>query len=360
MSSYLNNHTSSKKYEVDGQWDGPQGRVLVDIKRSSNARDIRDTLVSLAYVLNDQVLTTTALCIVTKSKLSLPRLLKEVEQFREVVRPDLASRIHIATMDGDGRLMGSPYDNTLEFLQWLREFVATETASISPARSNQQSVSSMLAQLWLRGEGHQSFKALQHLCGASYPTVSTAVKHLSDKGFIEHQSDRRVGLKYLTNDAWLNMIKAHGENRKVLRFMDPTGQSRTPEAMAMRLFKLQEQGISKNVAVGGVIGAKHYFPDLDITASPRLDVTVYGESTEFVRKIDAALEQTTDPQAKAVLVVHLVPGPVRFIVEASDGTWAPEIECLADLFELGLAREAMEMVTDFGRRRMHEKARIHP
>lgn len=360
MSGYLNNHTSSKKYDVDGQWDGPQGRVLVDIRRSNNARDIRDTLVSLAYVLSDQVPTTTALCIVTRSKSSLNRLMKEVEQFRAVVRPDLASRIHIATVDGDGRLLGSSYDHTPEFLQWLSTFVATETASISPVRSNRQSVSSMLAQLWLRGEGPQSFKALQHLCGASYPTVSTVVKDLSGKGLIEHQSYRRVGLKYLSHDAWLNMAKAHGENRKVLRFVDPTGQARTPEAMATRLFKLQEQGISKNAAVGGVIGAKHYFPDLDITASPRLDVTVYGEGTEFVCKIDAALEQTSDPQAKAVLVVHLVPGPARFIVEASDGTWAPEIECLADLFELGLAREAMEMVTDFSRRRLPEKARIHP
>jgi len=286
--------------------------------------------------------------------------LKEVEQFRAVVRPDLASRIHIANMDGDGGLSGSPFDNNLEFLRWLTEFVATETASISTVRSNRQGVSSMLAQLWLRGEGPQSFKALQHLCGASYPTVSTAVKDLSDKGFISHQSDRRVGLKYLTDDAWFSMAKAHGANRKVLRFVDPTGQSRTPQAMATRLFKLQQEGILKNVAVGGVIGAKHYYPDLDITASPRLDLSVYGASTEFVRKVDAALEQTTDPQARAVLVVHLVPGPARFIVEASDGTWASEIECLADLFELGLVREAMEMVTDFSHRRMQVKARILP
>jgi hypothetical protein len=286
--------------------------------------------------------------------------LKEVEQFREVVRPELASRIHIATLDDDGRLTGSPYDNTLEFLQWLTGFVATETASISSGRSNRQSVASMLAQLWLRGEGPQSFKALQHLCGASYPTVSTAVKDLSDKGFIAHQSDRSVGLTYLTDDAWFNMAKAHGANRKLLRFVDPTGHSRTPEEMATRLFKFQGQGVPKTVAVGGVIGAKHYFPDLDITASPRLDVTVYGESMEFVRKIDAALEQTTDPKAKAILVVHFVSGPARFIVEASDGTWAPEIECLADLFELGFAREAMEMVTDFSRKRLPEKSRMHP
>jgi hypothetical protein len=360
MSSYLNINPLPEKSEVDGKWDGPQGRVLVNLRRSNNARDIRDTLVSLAYVLSDQVPTTTALCIVTRSKLSIKRLLKEIDQFRGVVRQDLASRVHIATMDGDGRLMGSPYDNTPEFLQWLREFVATETATISRVRSNRQSVSSMLAQLWLRREGPQSFKALQYLCGASYPTVSTAVKDLSGSGFIEHQSDRRVGLKYLPHDAWLSMAKAHGENRKVLRFVDPTGQARTPEAMAMRLFKLQEQEIPKTVAVGGVIGAKHYFPDLDISASPRLDVTVYGESTEFVRKIDAALEQTSDPKAKAVLVVHLVRGSARFIEHSSDGTWAPEVECLADLFELGLAREAMEMVSDFSRRKMHEQTRTKP
>ena len=355
MSSNLNLQKRTTRYEVDGQWSGPNGMVLVEIRRSNNARDIRDTLVSLAYVLSHEKSTVAALCVVPKSRLSLSRLVHELDQFREVVIPDLASRIHIATISDDGHLTGSPYDNNSEFLRWLIQLATTETATIVPARSNRQSVSSILVQLWLRGEGPQSFKALQHLCGASYPTVSTAVKNLSDKGFIEHQSDRRVGLKYLTHDAWLTMFKAHSENRKVLRFIDPTGQSRSPESMAMRLFKLQEQDLFKNVAVGGVLGAKHYFPDLDITASPRLDISVYGEGTEFVKKIDAALEQTSNPQANAVLVVHLVQGPARFIERDASGTWAPELECLADLFELGLTRKAIKMMTSYPHKRGNQR-----
>lgn len=355
MSSNLNIQNSSTKYEVDGRWDGPDGSVLVDIRRSNNARDIRDTLVNLAYVLSNDRPTATALCVVPKSRLSLSRLWQELEKFRAVVIPSLASRIYIATIGSDGHLTGSPYDNNSEFLRWFIRLAATKTATMVPARSNRQSVSSMLAQLWLRGEDPQSFKALQHLCGASYPTVSTVVKELSAKGFIAHQSDRRVSLKYLTHDAWLTMFKAHSDNRKVLRFVDPTGQSRSPDSMAIRLFKLQEQDLFKNVAVGGVLGAKHYFPDLDITASPRLDISVYGESTEFVHKIDAALEQTSNPQAKAVLIVHLVQGPERFIDRNDSGTWAPEMECLADLIELGLTREALEMVTSYPDKRISSK-----
>ena len=360
MSSYLINPVATKKYEADGQWSGPQGLVLVDIKRSNNIRDIRDTLISLTYVLSEQHASATALCVVSQSKLSHSRLLNEIEQFRVVIHKELADRIHLATLDDDGCLTGSPYDHDPDFLQWLKQLVEAEVKAVSVGRSNQQSVYSMLAQLWLRGEGPQSFKALQHLCKASYPTVALAVKALGEQGFIEQISDRSVQLRYLTPQAWREVAKGHGVNRKKLRFMDPTGQTRSPEAMASRLFKLQQQGLTKNIAVGGVVGAKHYFPDLDITASPRLDLSVYGDNTEFVRKLDAALELTDDPKAHAVVVIHRTPGITHFIDSDNNGNWAPEMDCIADLFELGLERETMDMVTALSKKRTLPKGVLQP
>lgn len=352
---------SSEKHKVDARWSGSAGDVLVEIKRSNNIRDIRDALVALAYALSDDAPTTTAICLVTPSRLSHNRVLDEIERFRKIARPDFARRIHLLTIDEDGQFCGSGYDGDPAFFKWLASLVAAEAATAPAGRSNQQSVSSMLVQLALRGEGPQTFKALQEACGASYPTVAAAVKALSEQGFIEHQSDRRFELKYLNQEAWLKMARAHGQNRKVLRFIDPTGQARKPEAMATRLRKLQEQGLARNVAVAGVLGAMHYFPDLDISASPRLDLSVYGVGTDFVQKLDAALELTSDPQANAAVVVHLTLEHPRFMERASDASWASELECIADLVEMGLTREVMDMVSDLDRRRkMHAKGGRKP
>jgi hypothetical protein len=356
MSSHLDSSKAAAgaatAQAVDGRWAGPTGDVLVDVKRTSNARDVRGALLALAYALAADTPTSRAMCVLTRSKLSRKRILEEVGQFRAVVRPELGERIALMAMGADGHLFGSLKTVETELAVWLAGLVAAETTAASAGRSNRQSVMSLLAQLWLRGEGAQKIKSLQEASGASYPTVAQAVKALSSQGLLEHKSDRRVLLKTPSPEAWLKIAREHGAVRKTLRFTDPSGQARPPEAMAQRLFKLQAQGLAKDVAVGGVLGALRYFPALDITASPRLDLSVYGGKLDFLRKLDAALEPTTDAEAKAVLVVHLTPEPARFIDRGASGQWAPELECLADLAELGLAREATEMAAELNRKRL--------
>jgi DNA-binding MarR family transcriptional regulator len=352
ISSHLNSSRNAvTKQAVDGRWAGPLGEVLVDVKRTSNARDVRGALLALAYALAEDQATASAVCVLTRSKLSRKRILEEVGQFRAVVRPELGERIALMAMGADGHLFGSLKAVDAAFAAWLAELVAAETTAASAGRSNRQSVMSLLAQLWLRGEGAQKIKSLQEASGASYPTVAQAVKSLSSQGLLEHKSDRRVLLKTPSPEAWLKIARDHGAGRKTLRFADPSGQARPPEAMAQRLFKLQAQGLAKDVAVGGVLGALRHFPGLDITASPRLELSVYGSKLDFLRKLDAALEPAIDAQTKAVLVVHLTPEPASFIDRSADGQWAPELECLADLAELGLGREASEMAAELNRKR---------
>lgn len=47
-SSYFKPSASSNSDLYDGRWSGPVGDVLVEVKRSSNARDARDALLALA------------------------------------------------------------------------------------------------------------------------------------------------------------------------------------------------------------------------------------------------------------------------------------------------------------------------
>jgi hypothetical protein len=350
MSSNLSNPQFSDQQEADGVWHGPGGDILVEVKRTHNARDIRGALLALAYRLADTPGAAGAICVLTQSRLSRQRLDAELERFRWLVRRDVGERIELTRLEdidrGQSRSAG-PRDPA--FLSWLTAVAARETTG---SRVSRQTVMSAMALSWLRGVGPMTTKALQEQCNASYPTVVAAVAEFSKLDLIEQQPDRRVLLRYLPMDRWMQMVQKHAEGRKVHRYVDPTGLARTPDALMARLFKLQQRGAALQVGVAGVLGARRYFPDLDITASPRLDLSAYGDGgLEFVQRLDAALEPSADLRAKAHVVVHVTPEPVGFLDRDSGGSWASEVECCADLVELGLVREVQEMFEALCRRR---------
>jgi hypothetical protein len=361
--------------EIDGRWPGRDGDVLIEVKRTNNIRDIRDGLLSLTYVLAAEPQSTTALlCVLMPqsrllgsvhpsrplrtrlSRLSPTRLKLEIEYFRSVVRPNLAQRVRLIGIEDTESGIKLPYEAEPNFQSWLEDVVAREATGV---RGNRQTVTSALALSWLRGEGPLTVRSLQDLCGASYPTVATAVENLTSLDLLEPRSDRRLLVRYIPLALLMKIAEQHAAGRKIHRFIDPTGQVKSPETLSAKLFKLQQQGLATKVAVGGVLGARHYFSDLDITASPRLDLSVYSAGgLDFVRRLDAALEETEDARAKAALVVHVTPEPVRFI-DHHDGTWASELECCADLLEIGLTREAHEMMTVLSGRRL-SKLKVRP
>jgi hypothetical protein len=47
---------------------------------------------------------------------------------------------------------------------------------------------------------------------------------------------------------------------------------RSPEVLLQRLSELNRS----DIAVGGVLGARHYFPGLDLVGTPRLDLVVHS------------------------------------------------------------------------------------
>ncbi len=93
---------------------------------------------------------------------------------------------------------------------------------------------------------------------------------------------------------------------------------------------------------GGVAGARHYHPKLDLAGLPRLDLSVHTPGREadigFVRRLDPALTQVTDPAAPAVVVLHFVRHQeALFAASASGLPWADPLECFFDLHEAGPA-----------------------
>ena len=56
-------------------------------------------------------------------------------------------------------------------------------------------------------------------------------------------------------------------------------------------------------------------------------------------------------RAKAHVIVHVTPEPQSFLDRDIGGSWASEMECCADIVELGLVREAQEVFEALRQRR---------
>jgi DNA-binding transcriptional ArsR family regulator len=323
------------------RWNGRAAEVFIEVKCTSNARDARDALLGLAYRIDDLPVDE-ALCLLAKSRFTPARLIEELGLFRSVVRPDLAARVYLASIDEAGTMIGALPQDSPELRKFLRELVQREI-NAGGGRVSRQSVKSHVLNLLLDGRVPPTLSALQRTTKASHPTVSAALKELTEQGL--HPANRKNSSTSATGqepnwEVWKRLAEAHAAERRVMRFVDPSGMSRSIVDMAQRLKSLQDRGLAAVVTLGGVLGAKHYDPDFDITAAPRLDLSVFDTDISFVRQLDAGLVESDDKQAKAVLVVHFAQTGVRFTEISDAGRVAPPLECLADLLEIGLTSEA--------------------
>lgn len=320
--------------DVDGRWKN----WLVDLQGTHNLRDIRGNLLALAYLLTKEPAGTQAACVLVGSRITQDRLAAELAMFRAAVRPSLASRVHLAQFI-DGTAVGLPSAGA-GFRAWLHDLVGQKAAPARAPSSSREAVLAFLLRSWLAQRGPLSTTAIQTAVDASYPTVAKVLKQLEATAVLSRGSDRRVEIRSPSLLQWRTWIASQATTRRTVRFIDPAGTARSPESMAQRLFKLGRD----DVAVGGVLGARHHFADLDITGSIRLDLAVHRAPLDFIRKLDAGLVETQDPQAKAVVVVHQSQGPSPWFVKGNAGVWADPLECLVDLHELGLDAQADEML----------------
>lgn len=330
---------------IDGRWEGPLGPILVEVKRTSSVRDLRGALVALAYLVERDASIRAAVCVVVDSRLTEARLREELDRFRGVLRPEIAARVHLLADPGasDGARVafdGSIAELPNAFHAWFGERLAAERQrGRSPLLPPRQGVVAALAQLRLRSEPPVTVKRLQEISGASYPTVAAVLKDFTDKGWLEDGSERGVRLRPLTAREWMELAREHARLRTVQWFTDPTGLA-SPDQLAKRLAHLQESGeLPRSIRIGGVLGAAQHFPALDITAAPRLDLSTEEDAVHLASMLDAGLRPKTRAEQRVVLAVHTSRQPGPYPPER----WAGELECLADLIEMGFTREAAEM-----------------
>lgn len=332
----------------DTRWSGPEGDVLLEIKRSSNARDVRDALIGLAYSLDQEPTSSQALCLLGRSRLTPQRLQEEVKQFRSIARPDLASRIALASITADGHITGEIPQDCPALRSYLTNRTRLELTSSSD-RISRETIKAHLIHRWINGQGPLSQAQLSRATKASGPTVAAALRELERRNLLRI-APAGVMIWELGWEDWKRLAEAYGAKRTTITYTDPSGLSYPPWEMVKRLHKLQSRGIATSVAVGGVVGATHYDPDFDLTAPPRVDLCVYDGDLDFMRKLDAGLVVTTDLKAKAVVVVHQVQSDFGCTTDPSGLRIASPMDCLTDVLEFGLMAQAKELAMFFNRK----------
>ena len=327
-------------YRPDGQWHD----VWVEVKFETHSiRNLRASLLGLAYWLTNNP-TSRGLLVLVDSRITEERLQGEWKLAQQTLRPEVLQRMAVAFAKNK-QYVGLPRDLGDDFRVWLDQLVLRESHEGKP-RESFYAILEVLLHQWLLGKGPMTSKWLMKTVGCSYPTVAASLRRF-ESSLLRH-SDRRVELRYFPKDEWARLLAVSDEVRSTTRFADRSGQPRSPDSLLNRLKRLEHS----EIAVGGVVGARHYQPDLDLVGTPRLDLSLHCRAKnvdlDFVKQLDPALQETKRRDEPAPLVIHLV-RRARSLFEPGEGglQWADPVECLLDLHEGRLESQALEFVRSF-------------
>lgn len=329
--------------EYDGRWVGPSGDFLIGVKRTSNARDLRGALLALAYALEKEPVSARAILVIVDSKLTSSRLEDELVRFRSIVKDAVGRRIDLVAFGKDvDRMKGALPQADEALALFIHNLVCHEVAT-QGGRVSRVFVQSLVVDRWLQGRPMKSSAEVVRESKASKPTVTAALEKLKQLGVIAGPFGAFT-VHPPNWDAWQSLAQDLNSERKTIYFADPSGLPRGPTALASRLNSVMARtNRPLDIALGGVMAAAHFYEQLNITAAPRLDLSVYDGSTTFVRKLDAGLLEVKKLRGHAPLVLHLGRRIRPTSVPNAPGVEkASPLECLADLLDIGFMAEAHE------------------
>ncbi len=179
--------------------------------------------------------------------------------------------------------------------------------------------------------------------GCAYRAVAGTLESLGNA--ILRHSDRSVELRFFPKDAWGQLLATSAKSRMTMKYADSSGQPRSPDSLIRRLKKLQRS----DIAVGGILGARHYYPGIDMIGTPRLDLAVHCPDKyadiSFVEQLDPALKKEDNPEVPPALVLHFIRRKENIFGKSFDVLpWADPVECLLDLHEMKLEPQALDFL----------------
>jgi hypothetical protein len=332
--------------------DAIVGDTLIEVRAGvAGLRSVRMGLMQLAYGLAQEPRSRGVL-VLPDTSVTLERLREEWTRTVSVLRPDFRNRLSLCISKRD-RFVGIPHDPDPETQRMLSKVIATER-SHTGARSSRGDAAFVVVKVllhhWLTDGRPVTTNWLAQTSGYSYPTVANVLTALGS--LIERQSDRRIRLHHFPRDHFARWVAISDRARETVRFADRSAQPRSPESHVRRLEKLNP----KNLAIGGVLGTEHYLPNLDLVGVPRLDLSQHSfrgrPDLGFIKKLDPALERVDDPLQPASVVVHQVRHAKSLFTSREGGLhWADPVECLLDLHEAGLEKQATQFLKALEKKR---------
>jgi hypothetical protein len=332
-------------FQADAVLDDTVYEVLVE---SRDARRLRTALMEMARVASSKKVNRVVL-VLEEPGITISRLHGEWKGAASVIRPDLFERLSMVIRQS-GKWSGipaSPNDDEVPVLEEIiRHEIATRPASLNRSSEAHYEILRILIHQWLLGKGPTAVSSLMEISGTSHPTVSRSLERFDQ--YLKRHSDRSVELRSFPRDEWARLLAVSDEVRGTARFADRSGRARSPESLLRRLRQLQRQ----DIAVGGVLGAKHYQPSFDLVGNPRLNLSVHsGRQTadlSFVARLDPGLEKTVRRDESPTLVIHTIRRAESLFQPGEDGLpWADPVECLLDLHEARLESQALEFLNSF-------------
>jgi len=320
---------------------------IIRITRLMAVRSLRSGLIEAAQLLAEGVLRE-VLLVLDEPEMTESRIRDEWERTRRIFLSEIVQRLNIV-IHREGNSHGLIRKLTSDVQSQVNKILSrdrTEGGIRLPAPELYFEILKIMVHQWFGGKGPMTSKWIAEIAvGCSYPTVADALDRLGP--WLARHSDRRVELSRFPREEWAKLLAVSDRVRSTMKYVNRSGlQARSPGALMIRLGK----SMRKDIAVGGVTGAKHYFPDLNITGDPRLDLSIHCPGREvdlgFVEKLDPALVRIDDPHEPAHLAIHMIRRKKTFFEQLdSDGVMpADPVECLLDLHEVRLEAQAKEFL----------------
>ena len=329
------------------------GKMAVAVQRAAfGSRGLYSAVLQLSIFLERNPSVEKACLVLSRTRMSLPRMQAEWEASKKVLRSSIARRLSVVVMEA-GTTWVDPDEPDFRRIAHAIEFARHNGQELlsgavrQPPGQKTYEVVKILLNRWLQGLGPIPVGELSAQAGCSYPTVRKALDKPSVRSVLSFTSSRSVEFRAFPHDAWRELIALSGTLRGSLQFRDRSGDKPSPQGLLRRL----ERARPPHVALGGVIAARHWHSDFDLHGTPRLDVEYHAPNGivvfDFVKELDPALTQTSDPTEAAILVIHpLVRAASMFREESRKRLpWADPVETALDLCELSLTSQANQLLT---------------
>jgi hypothetical protein len=321
-------------------------------------RSVRAAIVELARFVKQKEERHRGILILDDPMITEKRLLADWRNLETMFRREIFSRLLMVTYRDGIKLMStgelSAQDEKIVVLEIDRE---RKRSSRTARRSSETyfDILRILINQWIKREGPLTTRWLCETAGCTYPTAALALERLGN--YLLRHSDRRVELKAFPKDEWMRLVANSDKVRETHRFADYSGQPRSVDFLLSRFQKLQKQitpeggsptKFSREIAIGGVLGARRFFPNMDLVGTPRLDLTIHCRSRQpeldFIHRLDPALKPAGKDEAARVAIHTLRQAEVFFETDDAGVVWADPVECLLDLHEMRFESQALEAI----------------